>query len=177
MIYGIRYIYICNRFSSPCFPKPTILFYQMYGKSDKHLLNCLYFCSRDRYGISTKRDRILCIFMIVLAVFSNLVAIYSDAYALIKKNSAPREWFLVCLCNRGSGSISCTPLWRSGEGGMILVREWCFSLKLLESHFNKCINTAILQNLSSFAQHVSKHGSTFLYTISSGSLSYIDDDV
>ncbi|KAK4367642.1 hypothetical protein RND71_011434 [Anisodus tanguticus] len=46
---------------------------------------------RDRYGIATKRDKILCIFMIVLAVFSNLVAIYSDAYALIKKNSSPRE--------------------------------------------------------------------------------------
>ncbi|CAN4079536.1 unnamed protein product [Withania somnifera] len=46
---------------------------------------------RDQYGIATKRDKILCIFMIVLAVFSNLVAIYSDAYALIKKNSPSRE--------------------------------------------------------------------------------------
>lgn len=44
---------------------------------------------RDRYGIATKRDKILCIFMIVLAVFSNLVAIYSDAYALFKKGGAP----------------------------------------------------------------------------------------
>ncbi|OIT29468.1 PREDICTED: sodium-coupled neutral amino acid transporter 5-like [Nicotiana attenuata] len=46
---------------------------------------------RDRYGIATKKDKILCIFMIVLAVFSNVVAIYSDAYALIKKSSSPRE--------------------------------------------------------------------------------------
>jgi sodium-coupled neutral amino acid transporter 2 len=29
--------------------------------------------------------------MIALAVFSNGVAIYSDAYALIKKNPSPRE--------------------------------------------------------------------------------------
>ncbi|KAG9159798.1 hypothetical protein Leryth_007809 [Lithospermum erythrorhizon] len=46
---------------------------------------------RDKYGIATRKDKILCIFMIVLAVFSNLVAIYSDAYSLIKKNSSPRE--------------------------------------------------------------------------------------
>ncbi|KAF2316990.1 hypothetical protein P3X46_016292 [Hevea brasiliensis] len=46
---------------------------------------------RDRHNIATKKDKILCIFMVVLAVFSNLVAIYSDAYALIKKSSSPRE--------------------------------------------------------------------------------------
>lgn len=46
---------------------------------------------RDRHKIATKRDKILCIFMIVLAVFSNMVAIYSDAYALFKKNQSPRE--------------------------------------------------------------------------------------
>ncbi|XP_071916115.1 amino acid transporter AVT6A-like [Coffea arabica] len=45
---------------------------------------------RDRHGIATKKDRILCIFMIVVAVFSNLVAIYSDAYSLFKKNASPR---------------------------------------------------------------------------------------
>ncbi|KAH7532812.1 hypothetical protein FEM48_Zijuj04G0062000 [Ziziphus jujuba var. spinosa] len=44
---------------------------------------------RDRHNIATTKDRILCIFMIVLAVFSNAVAIYSDAYALFKKNAAP----------------------------------------------------------------------------------------
>jgi sodium-coupled neutral amino acid transporter 2 len=43
---------------------------------------------KDRHNIATKKDKILCIFMIVLAVFSNLVAIYSDAYALIKKNTS-----------------------------------------------------------------------------------------
>ncbi|XP_076933603.1 amino acid transporter AVT6A-like [Bidens hawaiensis] len=40
----------------------------------------------DRYGIASKRDKILCVFMIVLAVFSNVVAVYSDALALFKKN-------------------------------------------------------------------------------------------
>ncbi|KAL0377648.1 UNVERIFIED_CONTAM: Amino acid transporter AVT6A [Sesamum radiatum] len=39
---------------------------------------------RDRYGIATKPDKIVSIFMIVLAVFSNVIAIYSDAYALFK---------------------------------------------------------------------------------------------
>ncbi|XP_061367783.1 amino acid transporter AVT6A-like [Gastrolobium bilobum] len=41
---------------------------------------------RDRYNIATKKDKILSFFMIVLAVLSNAVAIYSDAYALIKNN-------------------------------------------------------------------------------------------
>jgi sodium-coupled neutral amino acid transporter 2 len=45
---------------------------------------------RDPLGIATKKDKILCITMIVLALFSNLVAIYSDAYALFK-NVSPRE--------------------------------------------------------------------------------------
>ncbi|EXB77624.1 hypothetical protein L484_018140 [Morus notabilis] len=46
---------------------------------------------RDRHNIATKKDKVLCVFMIVLAVFSNLVAIYSDAYSLFKKNASPRE--------------------------------------------------------------------------------------
>ncbi|CAA0828320.1 Transmembrane amino acid transporter family protein [Striga hermonthica] len=46
---------------------------------------------RDRYGIATNRDKMLSIFMIVLAIFSNLVAIYSDAYALFKKSPSHRE--------------------------------------------------------------------------------------
>ncbi|CAK9155952.1 unnamed protein product [Ilex paraguariensis] len=46
---------------------------------------------RDHHGIATMKDKILCIFMIVLAVFSNLVAIYSDSYSLFKKNASPRE--------------------------------------------------------------------------------------
>ena len=46
---------------------------------------------RDRYNIATKSDKILCVIMIVLAVFSNVVAIYSDAYALIKQNKTSRE--------------------------------------------------------------------------------------
>ncbi|KQJ93774.1 amino acid transporter AVT6B [Brachypodium distachyon] len=34
---------------------------------------------RDAYGIATKRDKVLAVTMIVLAVFSNSVALYSDA--------------------------------------------------------------------------------------------------
>ncbi|KAF6169105.1 hypothetical protein GIB67_038602 [Kingdonia uniflora] len=41
---------------------------------------------RDRHGIATKKDKILSVFMIVLAVCSNMVAIYSDALGLLKKN-------------------------------------------------------------------------------------------
>ncbi|XP_058778847.1 amino acid transporter AVT6A-like isoform X2 [Vicia villosa] len=41
---------------------------------------------KDRYNIATKSDKILSVLMIVLAVLSNAVAIYSDAYALINKN-------------------------------------------------------------------------------------------
>lgn len=41
---------------------------------------------RDPYGIATKHDRILSACMIVLAVFSNAVAIYSDAYSLFWKS-------------------------------------------------------------------------------------------
>lgn len=39
--------------------------------------------SRDPHGIATKKDKILSVFMICIAAFANLVAIYSDAYALI----------------------------------------------------------------------------------------------
>lgn len=40
---------------------------------------------RDRYNIATKKDKILSVLMIVMAVLSNAVAIYSDASALINK--------------------------------------------------------------------------------------------
>lgn len=46
---------------------------------------------RDPHGIATKKDKIISIFMIVLAVFSNLVAIYSDAVALFNKTASPSE--------------------------------------------------------------------------------------
>eukprot|EP00262_Sarcandra_glabra_P021259 TRINITY_DN8885_c0_g1_i2.p1 TRINITY_DN8885_c0_g1~~TRINITY_DN8885_c0_g1_i2.p1 ORF type:complete len:460 (+),score=59.15 TRINITY_DN8885_c0_g1_i2:478-1857(+) len=45
---------------------------------------------RDSHGIATKKDKILSIFMIALAVFSNVVAIYSDAYSIFKKTASPR---------------------------------------------------------------------------------------
>ncbi|KAJ4973103.1 hypothetical protein NE237_006277 [Protea cynaroides] len=44
---------------------------------------------RDPHGIATKKDKILSVFMIVLALFSNMVAIYSDACSLAKKLTAP----------------------------------------------------------------------------------------
>ncbi|RWR77019.1 sodium-coupled neutral amino acid transporter 2 [Cinnamomum micranthum f. kanehirae] len=40
---------------------------------------------KDAHGIAKKKDKILAIFMIVLAVLSNAVAIYSDAYSLFKR--------------------------------------------------------------------------------------------
>ncbi|XP_021910798.1 amino acid transporter AVT6A-like [Carica papaya] len=41
---------------------------------------------RDPHGIATKKDKIMSVFMISLAVFSNLIAIFSDASNLLKKN-------------------------------------------------------------------------------------------
>ncbi|KAL3501561.1 hypothetical protein ACH5RR_036010 [Cinchona calisaya] len=46
---------------------------------------------RDVHGIATKKDKVLSVFMIGLAVFSNMVAIYSDIRALLKKNAPPRQ--------------------------------------------------------------------------------------
>ncbi|KAH0856076.1 hypothetical protein HID58_084337, partial [Brassica napus] len=45
---------------------------------------------KDRHGKASSRDTILAVFMVVLAVLANAIAIYSDAYALFKRN-APRE--------------------------------------------------------------------------------------
>ncbi|VAI85133.1 unnamed protein product [Triticum turgidum subsp. durum] len=43
---------------------------------------------RDPHSIAKKWDKILAIFMIVLAVTSNVVAVYSDAYSIFHKKSA-----------------------------------------------------------------------------------------
>ncbi|GFP87276.1 hypothetical protein PHJA_000871300 [Phtheirospermum japonicum] len=43
----------------------------------------------DAHGISSRKDKILAVFMIGLAVFASFVAIYSDAYAIFKKNASP----------------------------------------------------------------------------------------
>ncbi|KAF3329488.1 putative sodium-coupled neutral amino acid transporter 6 [Carex littledalei] len=40
---------------------------------------------KDPHGIASKKDKILSIFMIVLAVLANAVALYSDAYAIFRK--------------------------------------------------------------------------------------------
>ncbi|KAG8639037.1 amino acid transporter AVT6A [Manihot esculenta] len=46
---------------------------------------------RDPYFMASKIDKIVSAFMIFLALFSSSVAIYSDAYALFRKNPSPRE--------------------------------------------------------------------------------------
>jgi len=46
---------------------------------------------RDPQGIAKKWDKILAVFMIVLAVVSNVVAVYSDAYKMFHKKSAPSQ--------------------------------------------------------------------------------------
>ena len=54
------------------------------------MLCCLMDGNRDRYGIATSKERWLAMMMIVLAGFSSVVAIYSDAYALFKKKGVLR---------------------------------------------------------------------------------------
>ncbi|XP_047973825.1 amino acid transporter AVT6A-like [Salvia hispanica] len=44
---------------------------------------------RDVHGITTWKQKALGVFMVALAVFASLVAIYSDAYAIFKRNSTP----------------------------------------------------------------------------------------
>ncbi|XP_047983461.1 amino acid transporter AVT6A-like [Salvia hispanica] len=44
---------------------------------------------RDVHGITTWKQKTLAVFMVGLAVFASLVAIYSDAYAIFKRNAAP----------------------------------------------------------------------------------------
>nr|AFK46918.1 unknown [Lotus japonicus] len=46
---------------------------------------------RDPQGVATKKDKILSIVMIFLAVFSNVVAIYSNADALFRKHVDPHH--------------------------------------------------------------------------------------
>lgn len=57
------------------------------------LVCCYYFfwIYRNRHDIATEKDKVLGVLMIVLAVLSNLVAVYRDAHALFKKNESPRE--------------------------------------------------------------------------------------
>lgn len=55
-------------------------------------LTGLYFWHfRDPHGIATKKDKILSIVMIFLAVFSNVVAIYSNADAMFRKHVDPHQ--------------------------------------------------------------------------------------
>ncbi|CAN6214255.1 unnamed protein product [Urochloa humidicola] len=46
---------------------------------------------RDPQGIAKKWDKILAVLMIVLAAVSNVVAVYSDAYKMFHKKSAPSK--------------------------------------------------------------------------------------
>lgn len=81
---------------------------QRFRRTEKHICpapHCYFLCSRNAYGIGTKEDKFLAVFMIGLAVFANLVAIYSDAYTTFKRNASPMEWFaLRCCHNRSSRS-------------------------------------------------------------------------
>ncbi|KAL0014893.1 hypothetical protein SO802_001962 [Lithocarpus litseifolius] len=38
---------------------------------------------KDPHGIATRKDKVISVCMIILAVFSNAIVIYSDAYALL----------------------------------------------------------------------------------------------
>jgi sodium-coupled neutral amino acid transporter 2 len=42
---------------------------------------------RDSYGVATKRDKILAVTMIVLAVLSNSVALYTDVLNIIYRKA------------------------------------------------------------------------------------------
>lgn len=44
---------------------------------------------RDAHGITSWKHKTLAVFMVGLAVFASLVAIYSDAYAIFKRNATP----------------------------------------------------------------------------------------
>ncbi|XP_075496422.1 amino acid transporter AVT6A-like [Primulina tabacum] len=46
---------------------------------------------RDSHNIASKKEKILGVFMVGLAVFSCTIAIYSDSYAIFTKNTFPRE--------------------------------------------------------------------------------------
>ncbi|TQD93154.1 hypothetical protein C1H46_021247 [Malus baccata] len=48
-----------------------------------------------RDGIATMKDKILSVFMIALAVFSNLIEIYIDATALFKQKVSINAWFYI----------------------------------------------------------------------------------
>ncbi|KAK6133780.1 hypothetical protein DH2020_032491 [Rehmannia glutinosa] len=44
---------------------------------------------RDSHGVTCRKEKILAVFMVGLAVFASLVAIYSDAYAIFSRNASP----------------------------------------------------------------------------------------
>ncbi|KDP31419.1 hypothetical protein JCGZ_11795 [Jatropha curcas] len=46
---------------------------------------------RDSHLVATKKDKVMSGLMIFLALFSSLIAIYSDAYALLRTNASPSE--------------------------------------------------------------------------------------
>ncbi|WCJ35757.1 Transmembrane amino acid transporter family protein [Euphorbia peplus] len=46
---------------------------------------------RDSNSLASKKDKTVSLFMIFLAMFSSLVAIYSDAYSLFRKSPSPSE--------------------------------------------------------------------------------------
>ncbi|KAL9231261.1 hypothetical protein vseg_006510 [Gypsophila vaccaria] len=90
----ITIVLICLIFTGATFIPSIWDAFQFTGATAAVCLGFIFPASitlRDRYGIATTKEKSLAILMIVLAVFSNVVAIYSDAYALFKKNSVPSE--------------------------------------------------------------------------------------
>ncbi|CAF2106463.1 unnamed protein product [Brassica napus] len=53
---------------------------------------------KGRHNRATKMDKTVAIFVIVLAVFSSAIALYSDAYALVKKNKSTCSMLADLFC-------------------------------------------------------------------------------
>ncbi|KAK9700273.1 hypothetical protein RND81_08G228800 [Saponaria officinalis] len=90
----ITIVLICLIFTGATFIPSIWDAFQFTGATAAVCLGFIFPASvtlRDRYGIATTKEKSLAILMIVLAVFSNVVAIYSDAYALFKKNGVPSD--------------------------------------------------------------------------------------
>ncbi|KAL9226485.1 hypothetical protein vseg_002292 [Gypsophila vaccaria] len=90
---SITIVLICVIFMGASFIPSIWDAFQFTGATAAVCLGFIFPASitlRDRYGIATTKEKMLAVTMIVLAVFSNAVAIYSDAYALFKKSGVPQ---------------------------------------------------------------------------------------
>ena len=62
--------------------KPFLHFF-LYSNA---LFTYLLYLLRDPHGIATRRDKIISIVMIILAIFANAVAVSSDVYSIFHKS-------------------------------------------------------------------------------------------